>query len=213
MSHIDLMNNQRQIVLASGSPRRLELMRGLGFEPTVFKSDVPEEIGPDEAPAAYALRLSEEKGEAVRSEIFGRDDVPGGFILAADTIVELDGEVLEKPSDADDAFRMIKQLSDTVHNVVTAFYWVSRDGQKRHSEAVTTKVRFRSLDDDTIRRYVASGEPMDKAGAYGIQGLASVLVDGIEGSYTCVVGLPLTEVVASLRELGGVSGFPFKDDE
>lgn len=203
-----ITSSNPQIILASGSPRRLELMRALGFEPIVFKSDIPEECGPDEPALDYTQRLARQKAQAVAASI--NDDALPAWILSADTIVVLDGRVLEKPVDADDACAMLRALSGRAHEVITTFCWLDRRQPERHVvESVITKVYFKALSETWITRYVATQEPMDKAGAYGIQGLAGVFVERVEGSYSCVVGLPVTEVVAALDALGGLGPFPF----
>ncbi|RDV39262.1 septum formation inhibitor Maf [Bradymonadaceae bacterium TMQ3] len=202
-----------RVVLASGSPRRLELMQRLGFEPLVYKSDIEEIPRAGESPEAYTLRLAREKGEAVADALAGTPELPG-WVLSADTIVTLDGDVLEKPVDEADACAMLARLSGARHEVITAYCWTWRaPGQPveaRISKAVAVRadVWMRELSEENIRRYVASGEPMDKAGSYGIQDLGSTFVRRIEGSYFCVVGLPVCEVVETLEELGGLKGFP-----
>ncbi len=199
----------RRILLASGSPRRLELTRRIGFEPVVRVSDIPEAPHPGEGPAEYARRLATEKAAAVARETAG-EDLPG-WILAADTIVVHDGAILEKPADDEDAVGMLSRLQGSVHEVVTAFCWRWRVDGPRLTRSVRADVEMRPLPEAVIRRYVASGEPMDKAGSYGIQDIGSVLVRRIEGSYFCVVGLPVCEVVETLEELGGLTEYPFAE--
>ncbi len=131
---------------------------------------------------------------------------PGAFVLGADTVVVLDGEILGKPSNADDASRMLGLLSGRTHEVITAFTLLGADS--RQEDAVATKVSFRQIDEETIERYVDSGEPMDKAGAYAIQGLGGGLVDKVEGSYTNVVGLPVAEVLKVFMRCGVVTDAP-----
>ncbi|TXD37612.1 septum formation inhibitor Maf [Lujinxingia vulgaris] len=202
-----------RVVLASGSPRRLELMQRLGFEPLVYKSDIEEVPRAGESPEAYTLRLAREKGEAVADALAGDSELPG-WVLSADTIVVLDGEILEKPADEADARAMLARLAGNTHEVITAYCWTWRapgqpaDARVSKAVAVRADVWMRELTEDHIRRYAASGEPMDKAGSYGIQDLGSTLVRRIEGSYFCVVGLPVCEVVETLEELGGIQGFP-----
>jgi septum formation protein len=172
----------------------------------VTVANVPEETRPGERAVVYAKRLAQEKGRAARAAATG--DGPD-WMLAADTVVVLDGEILEKPANPEGAVSMLHKLSGRAHDVVTAFWVGAVDGSREAAKAVTTQVRFRELGPEEIERYVATGEPMDKAGAYGIQGVAGCFVDGISGSYTNVVGLPVTEVVATLRSLGAIEGFPF----
>ena len=209
---------QRGILLASGSPRRRQLVCGIGFEPVIRVSSIPEQIGPGESPTAYARRLAAEKARHVASKLEGDRRLPG-WILSADTIVVHDDEVLEKPKDEDDARSMLRRLSGERHEVITAFCWLWRapkgSGEKRVEEVVdvSSSVWLRELSDEMIDRYVATGEPMDKAGSYGIQDVGGVLVRRNEGSYFCIVGLPVCEVVETLQNLGGLEGYPFVDDE
>lgn len=198
-------NEQRRIVLASGSPRRRELLERLGFEPIVLVPNVPEVRAPGEPPAAYTRRLAEEKAMACAAKL--APDAPA-WILAADTIVECDDEVLEKPVDPADAHAMLERLSGRWHDVVTSFCWLHRDG-RTSTTTVRTEVLFRPLSSSLIERYVRTGEPMDKAGAYGIQDLGAALVREVRGSYTAVVGLPVCQVVEALEALEGISDFPF----
>ena len=178
----------RQVLLASASPRRRELLEAAGFEVVVRPPGV-DESWPGGSLEAGAVALARRKADAVPPV--------ADLLVAADTTVALGEERLEKPRDADDATRMLQQLAGRDHEVVTG-YCVRRDGRER-TGAVTTRVRFRRLTLEEIRRYVASGEPLDKAGAYGIQGRGGSLVDRVEGSYTNVVGLPLPEVLAAIE--------------
>lgn len=162
----------------------------------VVVAGVDERRGDGEAPRDYCLRLAREKRDAVVRI------ASGAAVVAADTIVVLDEEVLEKPHDRDDAVRMLTRLSGREHAVFTAVA-VAANGQA-HQTLVQTRVRFRPLTHDEIQRYVGSGEPMDKAGAYGIQGDGGALVDVIEGSYTAVVGLPVKETLELLRAVGAL---------
>ncbi len=203
-----ITSQRRQFILASGSPRRRELMSGLGFEPIVLVSSVPEEKHENETPSGYTERLAQEKARAVAKQIEDRNDLPE-LILAADTIVVLEDRVLEKPVDAQDACAMLEDLSGTTHQVITSFCWLNRTSDDILVRSVSTDVIFRELDTEMIARYVATGEPMDKAGAYGIQGFAGAFVSSIKGSYTAVVGLPIAAVLAALEEIGGIEGFPF----
>lgn len=197
--------SQRQIILASGSPRRKELLEQLGFLPRVERADVPEFPEEGEDAEAYTRRLAESKAAAVASRL---QDGPR-WVLAADTVVVCGERILEKPADAQDAVQMLLALSDTWHVVVTSFCWHDRESERHATRTVSTEVRFRPLDEAWVRRYVATGEPMDKAGAYGIQDIGAALVQKINGSYSSVVGLPVCEVVQTLEELGALSTFPF----
>ncbi len=133
---------------------------------------------------------------------------PEAFVLAADTVVVLENRILGKPSSSGDASAMLGMLSGRGHEVITAFVLLWADG--RHEEAVATRVSFREVDEETIRRYAESGEPMDKAGAYAIQGMGGSFVDRVEGSYTNVVGLPVAEVLRVLRTCGVVENAPVR---
>jgi septum formation protein len=162
----------------------------LGLEVVVTVSDVQEIPLPNETPAGYARRLARDKARAV----------PGEFVLGADTIVVIDGEILEKPADPEDAVRMLRRLQGRRHEVITAICLVAHG---REYQAVdTTAVYFRAADDDFLRAYVATGEPMDKAGAYGIQGYGAALVERVEGDFFSVMGLPVRLVLALLAEAG-----------
>lgn len=207
-----LTSTAPEFILASGSPRRQELTQRLGLVPIVCKSDVPEEPAKGEGPRAYTERLALDKAQAVAQTLVD-DLTKPAWILSADTIVVLGDRILEKPQDAQDARKMLLELSGKAHEVITAFCWLHRHDQRRAVRAVTTEVHFKALGEQLIARYVASGEPMDKAGAYGIQGLGGVLVDHIVGSYSCVVGLPIAEVIETLDALGGLGPFPFLDGD
>jgi septum formation protein len=182
------------IVLASGSPRRTQLLALLGIAHEVDPAHVNEQPLHGEAPAAMAVRLARAKALEVAARHRGRD------VLAADTVVVLDGAILGKPASRAEAEAMLGRLAGREHWVITAVA-LARDGSvwERHDE---TRVRFRPLDGETIRAYVATGEPLDKAGAYGLQGLGAVLVDRIEGDCFGVIGLPLRLVVDLLAEAG-----------
>ncbi len=203
-----------EIILASGSPRRKELIERIGFEPVVRVSSIPEERHSGESPSDYALRLAGEKARHVAAELEEDDQFPG-WILSADTIVVHHDEVLEKPDDEDHAIEMLQRLSGQQHEVITSYCWLWRDptgegtGGFARAGWVSTDVWLRELDDEMIERYVATGEPMDKAGSYGIQKLGGVLVRRLEGSYFCVMGLPVCEVVEVLQQLGGLEAYPF----
>jgi septum formation protein len=173
------------LVLASRSPRRAELLAAAGIEFTVRTADIDETPRPGESPGDYVLRIAQEKAEAVVRDA-------SETVLAADTIVVVDSEIMGKPRNHADAVRMLNALSGRRHEVTTGIcLLLARDIVL---DSATTGVWFLPLSEDEIAWYVASGEPMDKAGAYGIQGLASRFIDRIEGSYTNVVGLPVALV-------------------
>ncbi|MGZ4873425.1 MAG: Maf family protein [Candidatus Angelobacter sp.] len=184
-----------ELILASSSPRRQELLREIGVPFRVHAAHINEDQITGEAPGAYALRLAREKAEAVAVQY------PQSYVIGADTIVVVDGEVLGKPKDQGDAVRMLWRLSGRGHEVTTAVSMIA-PGTLAKTRASTTKVYFRELAEDEIQRYVAGGEPMDKAGAYAIQGGASRWADRIEGEFSNVVGLPLSLVTDMLRTTG-----------
>jgi septum formation protein len=183
------------LVLASASPRRAELLARLGLDPTIRPAHVDESPHPDERPADLVVRLAATKAAAVVDP--HRDDE---VVLAADTEVVVDDRVLGKPRDRDDAAAMLRSLSGRTHEVVTGLA-VQRGASARLTQ-VTTRVTFRALTATEIDWYLATGEPSDKAGGYALQGAGAVLVERIEGSDTNVIGLPLAETVALLREAG-----------
>lgn len=190
----------RPIVLASASPRRQEILRNAGIPFVVHPSNVPEIPQHGEAPKVYAERLAREKAVAVSKQR------PENLVLGADTIVVVDGEILEKPKDAADAARMLRLLSGKTHRVITGVCLTgpTLGTEKRELKTMseTTLVTMSVLTDDDIRGYIATGEPMDKAGAYAIQGISSRWISRIEGDYFNVVGLPVALVYRMLREQG-----------
>jgi septum formation protein len=178
------------LVLASQSPRRSDILRQAGIPFTVRVADVDESVLPGESPGAYVRRLAEAKARAVRA-------TPEETVLGADTTVVIDGEILAKPIDAADARRMLSLLSGRRHEVLTGVCLL-RDGAAV-CDCATTEVVFAPLSEREISEYVASGEPMDKAGAYAIQGLASKFVERIDGDYFNVMGLPVALVYRRLQ--------------
>lgn len=189
------------LVLGSSSPRRRELLAQAGIPHVVREPGVDERLGPDEAPPAYLRRVVRAKLDAVRTAA-PLDD--SRVVLVADTIVVAhDGAVLGKPADRGEALAMVERLSGATHRVSTAFMLAGADRRRlpAHFETVTTNVTFRVLRRGEAQAYVATGEGVDKAGGYGIQGRAGAFVERIEGSYSNVVGLPLCELVAALWDL------------
>jgi septum formation protein len=183
-----------RLVLASGSPRRAELLRAAGIPFDVFPVEVDEQFQPGEKPEHAVARLAEAKVVAAAASH------PNAIVLGADTTVVVGGEALAKPADAADASRMLRLLSGRSHDVLTG---VCVCGQGRRLVRVeTTRVRMARLSDAEIAWYVATAEPFDKAGAYAVQGLASRFVEGLDGSYSNVVGLPISSVYGLLQELG-----------
>ena len=187
-----------KIVLASASPRRVELLSSAGIEFEVIPGDVSEDILTGETPEDYVERLARAKAEDVARKTDGR------FFIGADTIVLCDGEIMGKPEDSADAERMLNKLSGIPHEVITGFAVYDKERDGVIADTVRTRVYFKQLSDEEIRAYIATGCPFDKAGAYAIQGGAAHMVEKIEGSYTNVVGLPLCEVVETLRRMGAI---------
>lgn len=184
------MEKTPALILASGSPRRRELLAALGHPFTVVVPEVDETPLPGERPRAFAERMAEEKAAAAKGD---------GIVVAADTIVVLEGQILGKPVDAADAREMLRALSGLAHEVVTGVCVKNRNCATVFS--VGTEVVFRTLEEAEIEAYVATGEPMDKAGAYAVQGGAAHMVRAINGSYTNVVGLPICELHEALISL------------
>ena len=178
------------LTLASSSPRRRQLLEMLGLTVRVVAPNIPEVRRPVETPVDYVERLAREKALSVR----------GRLVLGADTTVVVRDEILEKPADPPDALRMLRKLQGRTHQVVTSVALAA--GERIHQATDVTNVTFRRVDDDFLRAYVATGEPMDKAGAYGIQGYGAALVERIEGDFFGVMGLPLRLVLGLLEEAG-----------
>jgi len=183
------------LILASASPRRRELLTQAGFNFRVHPAHIPEDLLAGEDPIAYVTRLAREKARAVYDQLAAAE--PRIAVLGADTTVTLDNHILGKPEDAADAARMLRLLSGSTHRVITGVSLVSAVGVETAAEV--TAVQFLTLSDAEIEAYVATGEPMDKAGAYAIQGRAARWIPRIEGCYFNVVGLPIA-LVATLLE-------------
>jgi septum formation protein len=188
-----------KVVLASSSPRRRELLNLIGIAHEVRPANLDESMRPRETPRRHAERLARDKASAVAM----RD--PDLITIAADTIVVINRKVLGKPVDKEDAARMLAMLSGREHTVITAVA-VSR-GKKLRSAIEEVKVKFRRLREEEIEAYIATGEPMDKAGAYGIQGFGATIVERVEGDYFAVMGLPLVRLIGLMREVGVVYQF------
>ncbi len=189
------MSSSPELILASASPRRAELLSMLGLSFRVVPADVSEELLPDETPEVHAERLSREKAARVR------EDHPDGLIVAGDTIVVLEGVVLGKPEDEAAAVRMLMTLQSRTHTVMSGIA-VASPGEVIRSAVECTEVTFRGMDEEEARAYVATGEPLDKAGAYGIQGLGASLVRRVRGDYFAVVGLPIPALLRVLESVG-----------
>ena len=181
------------LLLASASPRRADLLRAAGIPFDTCPADVDERSLPGETPRDYVTRLALEKARAVRRDL-------GSVVLGADTTVVLDGRVLGKPEHPEEAARMLRSLSGRTHEVLTGV--AVKHGGLEFVDVASTRVRFLPLTEEEIAWYVASGEPEGKAGAYAVQGLASRFVERIEGSYSNVVGLPVSLVYQLLRQVG-----------
>ena len=186
-----------QLILGSSSPRRRALLEGLGLELRIVPPSVDETPRPGEPAEAFVRRIAEEKLASVSESVAASSNA---VLLAADTVVALGDTLLGKPSSEDDARRMLQTLAGRTHQVITAV--AGGCGGERRLVSVTTEVRFRPLTEHEIDWYVATGEPLDKAGAYGVQGRGVWLVDRLDGSPSNVVGLPLGETVALLEALG-----------
>jgi septum formation protein len=187
----------KRLYLASGSPRRRELLTQIGVPFTAISAQIDETPLTQESPSAYVERLARGKAEAGRGSVVSEDPF---CVLGADTAVVLDGKILGKPVDEADACAMLKMLSGHEHQVFTAIAVI--DGERCESRVVTSRVRFRDIGREEAVAYWASGEPRDKAGGYGIQGLGAVFVAGLNGSYSAVVGLPLCETAELLGHFG-----------
>jgi septum formation protein len=192
------LNNAKNkaLILASNSPRRRELMRQIGLDFRVDPADVDESVFPGESPGGYAVRVALDKARAAAAR------AGTGIVIAADTIVVLDDEILGKPADPGDAERMLKLLSGNVHRVITGLAVMDAATGKVLTRTSITRVWFRSLAPHEIISYIATGEPLDKAGAYGIQERGALLVDKIDGCYFNVVGLPLSLLGELLLSFG-----------
>jgi len=187
-----------QLILASASPRRRELLQQIGLDFQVIPSQAEEHVLDGETPEEHVIRLSLDKA----TEVANRENIAGRWFIGSDTIVLCDGQILGKPENEAKAAMMLKKLSGREHRVLSGYAIIDRQSGKQRAEAVSTKVWFRQLTETEITGYIATGEPADKAGAYAIQGLGICFVARIEGSYTNVVGLPLCKLTLAMKELG-----------
>ncbi|RME48653.1 MAG: septum formation inhibitor Maf [Deltaproteobacteria bacterium] len=192
---------KRDLILASSSPRRQEMLRVLGIAFEIHPAEIEEIPFHGEEPAAFAARMARQKAQAVARVH------PDAVVIGADTVVVLEGRILGKPVDAADAVRMLKALRGQEHKVMTGFSVIVREAGIERNRVITSTVFVRRLTDREIEGYVATGEPLDKAGAYAIQGIGAFLVEGIVGSYTNIVGLPLSELLDELEAIGAVRLF------
>jgi septum formation protein len=188
------MSGAPRVILASSSPRRRELLTLIGIAHEVRPADIDESVFADEAPAPHAERLARAKAHALAGEH------PRAVVIAADTIVVLDGDILGKPRDVAHAAEMLLRLAGREHTVYTAIA-VARD-QRTESAVEAVRVTMRALGEDEVAAYIATGEPMDKAGAYGIQGYGATIVERVDGDYFSVMGLGLRRLVELLERLG-----------
>ena len=184
------------MILASGSPRRRELLEGMGVDFRVIEPEIEERPREGEPPASFVRRLAVEKARKV-AEVH-----PSSWVLGADTVVVLEGEIMGKPQGASEAASMLRRLSGKVHQVLTAFALVNLAEGRQITGLETTEVKFVPMDETDIRWYISTGEPLGKAGAYAIQGRGGVFVEWVRGSYSNVVGLPLAQLLPHLKALG-----------
>jgi len=191
-----IFSTQAKLILASASPRRRQLLENLGLTFWVESADIEERPLAHETPQQFVLRAATEKAQAV-----SRRDLDA-WVLGADTVVLLDNRILGKPVDAGDAQQLLIRLAGRWHEVLTGFCLCRKDIPHQTARVVTTAVKFVDFDETVAAAYVQTGEPLDKAGAYGIQGKGGFLVERINGSYSNVVGLPLAEVIGTLLHLG-----------
>ena len=185
-----------RFILASASPRRRELLMSISLDFEIIPSHIPEVRGEGESPEEYVARLSREKAAAIAEKF------PSDWIIAADTTVLLGDQLLEKPADAEDAARMLATIAGKTHTVYTGVTLLNLAQNWRDTRVAESEVRMLPLDAREIDWYVATGEPLDKAGAYAVQGTGAMFIDSIHGSYTNVVGLPLATLFGMLRKAG-----------
>jgi septum formation protein len=189
------------LILASASPRRQELLRLVGIPLEIIPSQADERFLQGESAEEHVHRVARAKATIVAGQHLGR------WVLAADTVVKIDGKMLGKPKDRREAEEMLRSLSQREHEVLTGYCVLRLPSAEKREGRVTSRVKFKVLTPEEIRWYINTGEPFDKAGGYAIQGQAAFMVQEVHGSYTNVVGLPLCEVVEALRELGAVNLF------
>lgn len=195
----------RPLVLGSASPRRREILERLGIPLVVLPADIDERVAPGEAPERYLERIAREKLAEVVTRLGGRRPPA---VLVADTSVVLDGDVLGKPADVPEAVSMLRRLAGRAHRVLTRYALGRADGELVAAQTVVTEVWLRAADAEELEAYARTGEGLDKAGAYAVQGVGSFLVERLSGSYTNVVGLPACEVVLELKRHGLLGPFP-----
>ena len=201
-----MISAEMPLLLGSASPRRRDILSGLGLSLRVEPADIPEDVLPAEQPLDYVTRIVAAKLAAVATRSTG----PFSVALVADTVVVIDGDILGKPRDVADAERLLGRIAGRTHTVYTRYALSLPDApaQIRVARTVATEVSLRAATREELRRYASSGEGLDKAGAYAAQGLGAFLIERIAGSYSNVVGLPACEVVLDLRDLGLLGPFP-----
>ena len=185
----------KKVILASASPRRAMLLHNLGLDFVIVPADIDESILPDEKPVDAVMRIAQAKAQSASNH-------PDSIVIAADTVVVCKGQALGKPADDREALTMLSLLSGAEHQVITGLSVLNTATGQGEAGYELTRVYFRELEDDEIKAYIASGEPADKAGAYGVQGRAAVFVAGIDGCYYNVVGLPLSRLYLMLKRQG-----------
>jgi septum formation protein len=213
-----------QLILASASPRRKELLERIGFAVKIVPAEIAEIMESDEIPTEFVKRMARTKVLSVVNRLKGtmapqaeaptsgrgkNREQPARWVVGADTIVVVDADVLGKPASPDEAFDMLQRLSGREHTVVTGFCVFDLLKNKEGIQAVVSTVRFKRMSRREIEKYLAVGESADKAGAYGIQGVGSYLIDSIVGSYSNVVGLPLCQLMEMLEEMGAHDILPY----
>lgn len=216
-----------QLVLASASPRRKELLERIGFAVKIVPAEIEEVMEPEEDPTEFVKRMSRTKVLSVVNRLKGtmatqgdthehaspgrgkKRDGPDRWVVGADTVVVVDNEVMGKPVSQDEAFDMLQKLSGREHTVVTGFCVFDLVKNKEGIQAVISTVRFKRMSRREIEKYLSIGESADKAGSYGIQGVGSYLIDSIDGSYTNVVGLPLCQLMEMFEEMGAHDILPY----
>lgn len=194
-------NKKTGIILASASPRRRDILSNIGVKFGIFTADCDEYIEEGILPFEAVMLLSLKKAAAASAYFEGEDKI----IIGADTVVVFDNEILTKPKDADDAFLMLKKLSGKVHSVLTGVTLMRTSDAKSETFYEETFVKFKDLTDEEISAYIATGEPLDKAGSYGIQGIGSILIEKIDGDYFNVVGLPVSRLCEKLKNEFGIN--------
>jgi septum formation protein len=195
---------KNQLILASRSPRRYELLKQMGLDFDVIPSRIEESFVKEESPKKHVLRLAEAKALDIGSQY------PDRWVIAADTIVYIDHSILGKPKNREETMKMLRRLSGKEHRVLTGFSVHHLEKGKGDREVVETAVKVKRLTPDEMEWYIQTGEPFDKAGGYAIQGIGSFMIESIRGSYTNVVGLPLCELIEMMNRLGALKISDFR---